>query len=215
MQNLVRRDYYKHIHKYIHTQAPACASIIIAIIMKVFLQHKNLIWRDYSKHAHTDTHNHPNTWVYTLLDYRQFPANLKQIMNRENQTHEVIMNTVEVGVGVGMGMGATLNTACITVLSQSVSTTFVSWNSIFNRLLIPAQAFDPVFFLLYNPLKSLWGQNKTNSHATKPRQIHTQPNQDKFTHNQTKTNSHATKPRQIHTQPNRNDPLSLMEENTA
>ena len=106
------------------------------------------------------------------------------------------------GVGVGVGMGATLNTACITVLSQSVSTTFVSWNSIFNRLLIPAEAFDPVFFLLYNPLKSLLGQNKTNSHATKPRQIHTQPNQDKFTRNQTKTNSHATKPRQIHTQPN-------------
>ena len=123
-------------------------------------------------------------------------------MNRENQTHEVIMNTVEVGVGVGVGMGATLNTACITVLSQSVYTTFVSWNSIFNRLLIPAEAFDPVFFLLYNPLKSLLGQNKTNSHATKPRQIHTQPNQDKFTRNQTKTNSHATKPRQIHTQPN-------------
>ena len=106
-------------------------------------------------------------------------------MNRENQTHEVIMNTVEVGVGVGVGMGATLNTACITVLSQSVYTTFVSWNSIFNRLLIPAEAFDPIFFLLYNPLKSLWGQNKTNSHATKPRQIHTQPNQDKFTRNQT------------------------------
>ena len=46
-----------------HTQAPACTSIIKAIIMKVFLQHKNLVWRDYSKHAHTHTHthNHPNT----------------------------------------------------------------------------------------------------------------------------------------------------------
>ena len=73
------------------------------------------------------------------------------------------------GVGLGVGMGATLNTACITVLSQSVYPTFVSWNSIFNRLLIPAEAFDPVFFLLYNPLKSLLGKNKKNSHTTKPK----------------------------------------------